>query len=75
MSYISYLGPKGIPEEIRQKLEDAFRKAMKQPSFNAVMEQYKVEATPMGGKEYSALWRSQYDEMGKVLKTLGLVEK
>ncbi len=75
MSYISYLGPKGIADPIRQKLEDAFRKSMKEPAFTEVMDQYRVPAAFMSGKEYSALWRSQYDEMGKVVKALGLVEK
>jgi tripartite-type tricarboxylate transporter receptor subunit TctC len=75
MSYISYLGPKGIPDPIRQKLEDAFKKAMEDRSFEEVMKQFNVQSTFMSGKEYSTLWRSQYDEMGKVVKTLGLVEK
>jgi len=75
MSYITYLGPKGIPEPIRQKLEGAFKKAMEDRSFEEVMKQYNVQQTYMSGKEYSALWRSQYDEMGKVVKALGLVEK
>jgi tripartite-type tricarboxylate transporter receptor subunit TctC len=75
MSYISYLGPKGIPEPIRQRLENAFKKAIEDPSFTEVMNQFNVQSTFMSGKEYSALWRSQYDEMGKMVKTLGLVEK
>lgn len=75
MSYISYLGPKGIPEPIRQRLENVFKKAMEDPSFTEVMNQFNVQSTFMSGKEYSALWRSQYDEMGKVVKILGLVEK
>lgn len=75
MSYISYIGPKGIPEEIRQKLEDAFKKAMQDPAFLKIIDQYKVEAKFIRGKDYTPMWRSQYDEMGKILKTLGLVEK
>jgi tripartite-type tricarboxylate transporter receptor subunit TctC len=75
MSYISYMAPKGLPEPIRQKLEDAFRKAMEDPSFVEVMNKYHVKATYMSGKEYTKLWKSQYDAMGKVLKTLGFVKK
>jgi tripartite-type tricarboxylate transporter receptor subunit TctC len=75
MSYISYIGPKGIPEVIRQKLEDVLKKSMMDPSFQKVMDQYKVESTYISGKDYSAMWRAQYDEMGKVVKALGLVEK
>lgn len=69
------MAPKGIPEPIRQKLEDVFKKAMEDPSFTEVMKQFNVQSTFMSGKEYSALWRSQYDEMGKVVRELGLVEK
>jgi len=74
MSYISYLGPKGIPEPIRQKLENAFKKAMESPSYTEVMKQFNVQSAFMSGKEYSTLWRSQYDEMGKIVKILGLTE-
>jgi tripartite-type tricarboxylate transporter receptor subunit TctC len=74
-SYISFYGPKGLPEPIRQKLEDVFRKAMKDPSYLKVLKEFQLVGSDMGGKEYSALWRSQYDEMGKIVKSLGLEEK
>jgi tripartite-type tricarboxylate transporter receptor subunit TctC len=73
-SHISFLGPKGIPEPIRQKLEDAFREGMKSPSYTQLLEKFGVERSELGGKEYSALWKSQYEEMGKVIKSLGLGE-
>jgi tripartite-type tricarboxylate transporter receptor subunit TctC len=75
ISYISYIGPKGIPEGIRQKLENALKKAMQDPSFEKIIDQYKVQSAFVGGKEYSRVWRSQYDEMGRVVKALGLAEK
>lgn len=75
MSYISFIGPKGIPEEIRQKLEDSFKEAMKDPAFQKMIDQYKVDAKFIGGKDYTPMWRGQYEEMGKVLKALNLVEK
>jgi tripartite-type tricarboxylate transporter receptor subunit TctC len=74
-SHISFYGPKGLPEAIRQELEDVFRKATKDPSYVELMKEFKVVGSDMGGKEYSALWRSQYDEMGKIVKSLGLEEK
>jgi len=39
------------------------------------LKQGQVEEAYLGGKEYSTKWRSLYDEMGKLLNTLGLVEK
>ena len=74
-SFISVLGPGGLPEPIRQKVEDAFDKAKKDPSFVAVMNQFKIEASTMSGKEHGLFWRSKYDEMGKLLETLGLTKK
>ncbi len=74
LSYISFYGPAGISEPIRQKFEDVFRKAMKDPSFIDVMKQFQVEAAYLSGKDYSNFWRSRYEEMGKVIKALGLKE-
>jgi len=76
LSINSIYGPKGIPEHIRQKLDSAFKKAMEDPSFiDLVKNQLYIEPHYWSGKEYSDLWRSQYDEMGKVIKELGLAEK
>jgi tripartite-type tricarboxylate transporter receptor subunit TctC len=74
-SYISFLGPKGLPEPIRQRLEDAFRKGMKSPSYVELLKKFQTEGSDMGGKEYSALWKSQYDDVGKVIKSLGLTQE
>jgi tripartite-type tricarboxylate transporter receptor subunit TctC len=75
LGYMSYFGPKGMPEEIRQRLEGAFKKAMEDPSFQKLLETFGVQPAFMPGKDYSTLWRSQYDEMGKVVKALGLLDK
>jgi hypothetical protein len=29
----------------------------------------------MSGKDYEKLWKSQYDEMGKIIRALGLGKK
>ena len=75
MSYISYFGPKGIPEPIRQKLEDTFKKAMEDPSFNELMTKYSVKKTFMRGKDYASLWKPYYHEMGKVIRALDLKDE
>lgn len=75
MSYISYLGPAGIPEPIRQKLEDAFKRAMEKDNFKETIAKFKVESKFISGQDYSKMWRSQYDAMGKILDALGLVKK
>jgi tripartite-type tricarboxylate transporter receptor subunit TctC len=74
-SYHGFFLPKGSPEGIRQKLEDVFKKAMQDPSFQEFENKLGVQLQFMGGKEFGAMWRSKYDEMGEVMKALGLSYK
>ncbi len=74
-SYMSLVAPKGVSESIIKKLQDVFSKAKKDPSFIAVLKKYQVEPGDLSGEEYSKLWRSRYDEMGKIIKALGLQQK
>jgi tripartite-type tricarboxylate transporter receptor subunit TctC len=66
--------PRGLPEPILRKLEEVFVKARKDPAFIETMGSFKVKVCTMNGKEYSDLWRSKYDEMGRVIKILGIQE-
>ena len=75
LSYMGIYGPKGLPETIRQKLEGVFKNAMKDPSFQEMLKRYYIQEAYLGGKEYSEKWRAMYPPMGKILNTLGLVEK
>ncbi|MEI9475206.1 MAG: tripartite tricarboxylate transporter substrate binding protein [Deltaproteobacteria bacterium] len=75
VSYLSFYGPKGMPEPLRQKLEDVLKNAMKAPSFMEMVDKFKLEASFVSGREFSVVWRSGYDEMGKVIKAMGLSEK
>ena len=68
-------GPKGLPEPIRQKLETAFKNAMKDRTFQDMLKQYTIDEAYMSGKEYSEKWKALYAPMGKTLNALGLVEK
>jgi tripartite-type tricarboxylate transporter receptor subunit TctC len=74
-SSLNVFGPKGLPESIRQKLEVSFKNAMKDSSFIETLRQIGAEPSFMSGKDFATSWRAQYDEMGKTLKALGLVEK
>jgi len=75
LSYMGIYGPKGLPETIRQKLEGVFKNAMKDRSFQEMLKRYYIQEAFLGGKEYSEKWRAMYPAMGKILNTLGLVEK
>jgi len=75
VSYQCLSAPKGVPESIIRKLEVAFNKAKKDPAFLKTLGDFHVPVGDLGGKEYSDFWRSKYDEMGEVIKVLGLQEK
>jgi tripartite-type tricarboxylate transporter receptor subunit TctC len=75
LNYNTVVGPKGLPEPIRQKMEDLFKESLKDPSLVQFANQFGVDLQFMTGKEYSALWRSKYHEREKVVKTLGLKEE
>jgi tripartite-type tricarboxylate transporter receptor subunit TctC len=68
-------GPKGIPEPIREKLQEAFKKAMSDPSYVEGAKTLNVVAFYMNGKDYEKLWKSQYEEMGKIIRAIGLGKK
>ena len=72
MAYVSITAPKGVSESIIKRLEDVFNRAKREPSFIEMLKKFQVDVGTLGGKEYSDLWRSKYDEMGKVIKALGL---
>jgi tripartite-type tricarboxylate transporter receptor subunit TctC len=74
-TYFAISGPKGIPESIGKKLENAFSKAKKDPSFIQTLERFKVDEATMSAKEYEDFWRKEYYVMEEVIKTLGLQAK
>jgi tripartite-type tricarboxylate transporter receptor subunit TctC len=74
-SLVGIYGPKGLPEPIRARLDGAFKNAMKDPAFQEMLKQYHIEESYLTGKEYSERWKKLYPPMGKILDTLGLVEK
>jgi tripartite-type tricarboxylate transporter receptor subunit TctC len=74
LSYVGLYGPKGLPEEIRQKLERVFRNAMKDRAFQDMLRQYSIEEAYLTGREYSEKWKGLYPSMGNTINNLGLVE-
>ncbi len=72
LSLQSIYGPKGLPDYAKEKIHNAYKKAMNDPSFLESARTLNVVITYMSGKDYEKIWRSQYDEMGKIIKALGL---
>lgn len=74
INYQTIYGPKGIPDAVASKLENAFRKAVHDPSFVQFAKSLQVVTHYMNGKDYEKFWKSEFDEMGRVIKTLGLAK-
>jgi len=64
MSYGSIFVPKGVPDNVVKKLEEAFTKGKKDPAYIESAAKFQVEIGTLTGKEYSQMWRSRYEEMG-----------
>ena len=74
-TYMSVYAPKGLPEPIRQKLEEVLRRAVQDPAYLNGAKTFGLEPVYMGGKDYTEYWRPKYDEMKKVITKLGLEAK
>jgi tripartite-type tricarboxylate transporter receptor subunit TctC len=74
MSYKSFMGPLRIPEAVVERLQNAFKNAIDDPDYVQLTKTLQVDRCYMSGKEYSKLWRSQYDEMKKIIEEIGLAK-
>lgn len=70
--WIGVIGPKGIPEEILQKLEKAFEKATQDVSFHNVLERIYMLPVYRSGGEFKEIVFKDYDTQRDLLKELPL---
>jgi tripartite-type tricarboxylate transporter receptor subunit TctC len=75
LNILSFAGPKGLPEPIREKLENVFREATKDPSFIEWAKKVNAKIQFIPGKEYSQLWRKEYNRLGDTIKSLNIQEQ
>lgn len=71
--YNGVAGPKGLPDEIAKKLEQAFTKGMKEPAFVKGMIDLHVTVFHRNSKELTDWAAYNYELFGKILKEMGLV--
>jgi tripartite-type tricarboxylate transporter receptor subunit TctC len=64
------VGPKGLPLYVRKKLEDAFTKGMKDPSFVSIMKKMETSIIYMTGEEMAKYIEKTYKEQGEVMKQM-----
>ncbi len=67
--------PKGVPDEIKQKLIAVSEKIAKDPDFIRTVESLGFQADATSGEEWKKQVRAQYDEMQITLKALGIITK
>jgi tripartite-type tricarboxylate transporter receptor subunit TctC len=65
------IGPAGIPEDIRQKLETGFRKALEDPGFRDVMAKLQMEISDLPGPQVRELVISEIEKAKGVIAYVG----
>lgn len=65
------IGPAGLPEPIRAKLEAAFRKALSDKAFQETMDRLGMEVIDLPGAEVKKLVQSEYERAGRLLQEIG----
>lgn len=73
-TFICVAGPKGLPDEIVKKLEDAFTKAMNEPGFVKGMKDLRLPVVYRNSRDLNAYVAQNYETYGRMLKDLGLTE-
>jgi tripartite-type tricarboxylate transporter receptor subunit TctC len=73
-TFITVSAPKGLPEEIARKLEDAFTKAMKEPAFIKGMKELHLPIVYRNSKELTEYITYNYNYFEKLFKEVDLKE-
>ncbi len=74
-TFLNVAGPKALPDEIVHKLEEAFIKAIREPSFIKGMKELRLSIVYRNSKEMDDYAARTYEAYAKRLKELGLAAK
>lgn len=75
ISYLSIVVPKGTPDDVIAKLDDAFKEAVANPEVLAAAKKLDLYPAYMSGADYSKLLAKLKAEWTPVIEKLGLKEK
>ncbi len=78
ITYYTWRGialPKGVDEEKRKVLEEAFSEAMKDKHFIEAMDRQNLNITYLDSQGFRDFLKKNYDEVGKALKTVNLLKE
>lgn len=67
--------PKGLPEPVRKKLHDVFKRVAETQAFKNALTQYGQELVYMDGAAYAEYAGQQYAAEAEIVKALGLANK
>jgi tripartite-type tricarboxylate transporter receptor subunit TctC len=71
-SYIFVAAPKGTPEPIVKKLEEAFRKGMDDPNYRKTMAQLEAPVAFVGSEDLMKYFEKHYTEVGELAAKLNI---
>lgn len=74
-SGIGFAAPKGLPEEVLGKLENALLEACDDPDFLALAERIDLPIPRLGSKEFLEDLRSEYVVFGDLMQTIGVAKE
>jgi tripartite-type tricarboxylate transporter receptor subunit TctC len=75
LASLGICGPKGMPQPIVKKLQDAFYGGMNEPEFKAVMRKLDMETLYLNSEDYGKYVKERSDEIGKLIRKMGLSKK
>jgi tripartite-type tricarboxylate transporter receptor subunit TctC len=68
------VGPKGMPADVTKRLTDALDKIYKGKEYNDFMNQRGFGVKFAAGEEFLAFWRKSDEDLGAVMKKVGLAK-
>jgi tripartite-type tricarboxylate transporter receptor subunit TctC len=71
-AWYGLLAPKGLPADIRTKLESAARTALQRPDLLARVKEDGAAASGMGGAEFAAFMAAERKRWGEVIRDADL---
>ena len=74
-SPLEIMGPKALPQPIVQKIHDAFKKALEDPEYQAVLKKYDMQTTYLNSEECEKTVKVEADKLKEIVQKLGMYKK
>jgi len=72
ITFLGFFGPKGLPEPVQKKVEEAFTRAVQDPSVKATIDAFGDTFVFRNSKDFGNYLKEAYEEARKEFKELGL---